>query len=72
MINNRFRAACEIKYTARIQSSHLSGLKAFREDNPGIPLFVPAETPNPYTRDGISVLPWSHFLENIESYADLK
>lgn len=72
VINNRFRAACEIKYTARIQSSHLSGLKAFREDNPGIPLFVLAETPNPYTRDGISVLPWSHFLENIESYAGLK
>lgn len=58
--------ALEIKGVPFVQARHLNGLKAFREEYPRTKhFFVLSLDPNPRLVDGITILPWKTFLENL-------
>jgi len=50
-------AAFEIKSTSHVSGSHLSGLRAFWEDHPDVPLHVIAQVDHPFRLDEVLVLP---------------
>lgn len=54
--------AFEFKSANEVGGDDFSGLRAFRNDNPGIPLTVVYRGPHPYETDGIRVIPWQLFL----------
>ncbi len=55
-------AAIEIKSSPVISGAHLSGLRTFRQENEGVPLFVVATNDETYEIDGIRILPWQKFI----------
>jgi predicted AAA+ superfamily ATPase len=57
--------AFEIKASRRIAGADLSGLRAFRDDHPEVPLAVICNAPEPFTLDGVRVLPWKAYLEEL-------
>ena len=58
-------AAFEFKSAQEVSGTDFSGLRSFRSDNPDVPLFVVYRGPHPYTTDGIRVIPWQQFLEEL-------
>lgn len=61
-----FKAAIEVKAGARIHDGDLSPLRALRgEHTVGRACVVCLETMPRKTADGISILPWQHFLEQL-------
>lgn len=52
----------EIKATAHITGSHLSGLRAFREENPKVPCFVICSSQEAFEIDQVKIIPWQKFL----------
>lgn len=66
--HGKLRAAFEIKSSAAIGGSDLSGLKALRQDEPKIPAFVVCNAAQPYEKDGIGILPWREFLSEINRF----
>ena len=61
-------AAFEIKSTSHVSGSHLSGLRAFREDHPDVPLHVIAQADHPFRLDEVLVLPWKTYLQSLGDY----
>jgi uncharacterized protein len=61
-------AAFEIKSASHISGAHLSGLRAFREDYPDVPLHVVAHVENPFRLEEVLVLPWKTYLQSLEQY----
>lgn len=59
--------AIEAKATADADGRHLKGLKAFREEYPTRQSIVVSLDPKPRVVDGIQVLPWKQFLEELWS-----
>jgi uncharacterized protein len=57
--------AFEIKSLTRISGAHFSGLRAFREEYPDIPLHVISMVEHPYRQEEILILPWQHYLKNL-------
>ncbi len=57
--------AFEIKATASISSSHLSGLRSFREEHPQAPCTVVSIVENAYELDRVMILPWRTYLESL-------
>ncbi len=55
--------AFEIKSATEVSGSDFSGLRAFRNDNPTVPLTVVYRGIQAYRTDEIRVLPWEVFLE---------
>jgi len=61
-------AAFEIKSPSHISRSHLSGLRAFREDYPDVPLHVVAQVEHPFRLDDVLVLPWKTYVQSLRRY----
>ncbi len=59
------RAAVEIKASRNVGGGDLSGLRAFHDDQPKVPLYVVAEVEEPYQIDKVRVLPWKMYLTDI-------
>ncbi len=59
------RLAVEIKSKAVVSGADLSGLRSFREQNPGVPCRVVSTAPNAYLLDDILVQPFGDFLEEL-------
>lgn len=55
------RAACEIKSSSVIQTAHLSGLRAFKQEHHDIPCYVISLPSHPYKISEVKVLPWIDF-----------
>lgn len=66
--HGKFVGAFEIKYSTRITGSHLSGLRAFRDEHPDVPLHVIARVDQPYRIDNVHIMPWINYLDNIAKY----
>lgn len=64
----KFMGAFEIKSNTRITGSHLSGLRAFRDEHPDVPLYVIARVGQPYRIDNVHIMPWTDYLDNIARY----
>ncbi len=56
-------AAIEIKLSSQIAGSHLSGLRAFREEHPKVPTYVVSNVKNPYELDKVKILSWKDYLK---------
>ncbi len=63
--HGRLITACEIKSSPVIDSRDFSGLKSFMDDNPGVPCYLAAITNAPYEKDGVRVVPWEMFIEEV-------
>jgi predicted AAA+ superfamily ATPase len=63
--HGEIKAAVEIKSNTQIARAHLSGLKAFREDYPQVPCFLVANVDLAYELDGVKIIPWREYLDNI-------
>jgi len=61
-------AAFETKTTSHVSGSHLSGLRAFREDHPDVRLHVIAQVDHPFRLDEVLVLPWKTYLQSLRDY----
>ena len=59
--------AFEIKSTSTVSGADLSGLRAFRSDNPAVPLALVYRGSEPYRIDDIRVIPWELFLETLRT-----
>ena len=60
--HGKIKAAIEIKSSSNISGSHLSGLRAFREENQTIPLYVISDVKNTYELEKVKILPWEEYL----------
>jgi len=60
-------AAIEIKSTANIAGSHLSGLRAFREEHAKVPAFVVSRAPRQFELENVHILPWKTYLEMLDT-----
>jgi predicted AAA+ superfamily ATPase len=58
-------AAYEIKSTPNITGSHLTGLRAFREDNKNVPCYVICTAENAFEIDKVKILPWRKYLSSL-------
>ncbi len=63
ILNNQF--AIEVKSAARISNKHLSGLKALRDENICSAFMIVCSEERPRIEDGIEILPWRTFLEQL-------
>jgi predicted AAA+ superfamily ATPase len=66
--HGRLIGAFEIKSTSRISGAHFSGLRAFREEYPKVPLHVISMVEHPYRQEEVLVLPWGDYLKNLKKY----
>jgi len=66
--HGRIVGAFEIKCLSRITGAHLSGLRAFREENPDVPLRVICLAEHPFRIDEIQVLPWERYLTDLKNF----
>ena len=55
--------AIEVKATRTVTNDHLKGLKALAEENQLKRFLCVAMVDRPRTVNGISVVPWAHFLD---------
>lgn len=55
----------EIKSCRKVQSKHLRGLKAFKEEHPNARLIVVSLDTNPRLLNGVEVMPVKYFLEQL-------
>lgn len=62
----RILAAIEIKSISKIGSTHLSGLKSFQNNNPGIACYVVCNSQHEYMIDDVTVLPWRNFIKLLD------
>jgi predicted AAA+ superfamily ATPase len=64
------RVAIECKATTQVGTTHLKGLRAFREEARPLRCIVVSRDPHPRrTDDGIEILPWRNFLQEVWSGA---
>lgn len=60
--------AFEIKAVKHVGGNHLSGLRAFRQDYPDVPLHIISLVENAYRIDDVLIMPWKMYLENLSDY----
>jgi len=60
--------AFEIKSVKQVGGNHLSGLRAFRQDYPEVPLHIISLVENAYRIDDVLIMPWKMYLENLSDY----
>jgi len=51
-------AAFEIKYSANIAGSHLSGLRSFAREHPEVPCFIISRASEPYSISQVEIIKW--------------
>lgn len=61
--------AYEIKSATEVSGNDFSGLRAFRNDNPAVPLAVVYRGTQAYRTDDIRVIPWRTFLDEVRQDA---
>jgi predicted AAA+ superfamily ATPase len=66
--HGRLTGAFEIKALTRISGAHFSGLRAFHDDNPKVPLHVISMVDHPYRQDEVMILPWKDYLNNLKEF----
>jgi predicted AAA+ superfamily ATPase len=59
--------AIEVKATSNVQSRHLKGLKSFSEEYAVTQLVLVCNEPLPRISEGVRILPWKVFLEELWS-----
>ena len=59
------QVAIEFKSSQEVQSKHLRGLKAFKEEHPGARLIIVSLDVQPRSFHGVEVLPATHFLQQL-------
>lgn len=64
--HGKLRAAFEIKYSSNISGSHLSGLRAFKEDYPNAPAYVISNVKNAIEISGVKIINWKQYLDLLE------
>jgi len=65
LILGRGEVAIEIKSTTSAKDRHLKGLRAFKEEHNAKYILVSLDPKPRKTSDGILILPWKDFLENL-------
>lgn len=65
LVLGRGEAAIEIKSTAFVKDRHLKGLRAFKEEHKSKYILVSLDPKPRKTNDGILILPWKDFLNNL-------
>jgi predicted AAA+ superfamily ATPase len=63
--DGRLRGAFEIKASRRIAGADLSGLRAFHDDHPKVPLAIICDAAEPHELDGVRVLPWRLYFQEL-------
>jgi predicted AAA+ superfamily ATPase len=63
--HGRLLGAFEIKSSKRVAGANLSGLRAFHDDHPKVPLAIICDAAEPHELDGVRVLPWRIYLEEL-------
>jgi predicted AAA+ superfamily ATPase len=66
--HGRLIGAFEIKSVTHVSGAHFSGLRAFREEYPEVPLHVISMVEHPYRQEEVLILPWEKYLKNLTSY----
>lgn len=61
------KIAIEVKSSDNIQDKHLKGLRAFKEENLMERYIVVCQEQRARSKDGIEILPWQNFLEELWS-----
>lgn len=64
--HGKITGAFEIKFTPNVDGSHLSGLRAFREENPKIPCHVISTVENAFEINDIKILPFKTYLGGLK------
>ncbi|MBI4646766.1 MAG: DUF4143 domain-containing protein, partial [Bacteroidia bacterium] len=70
--NNRITGAFEIKYSGQIGSTHLTGLRAFNDDNPGVPCYVICRADQPYTIGNVKIINWQDYLKILNKLFEIR
>lgn len=65
--HGKIKAAIEIKCTSNVTGPHLSGLRAFRQEHPGVESFIVSRVPRLYELEGVQILPWKAYLQKLRS-----
>lgn len=63
--HGEIKAAVEIKSSSQIAGSHLSGLRAFREENPQVPAYLVCNSKNTYELDKVKIINWKSYLKQL-------
>ena len=63
--HGRLLGAFEIKASRRIAGSNLSGLRAFHQDDPTVPLAIICDAAEPHMLEGVRVIPWKAYFEEL-------
>jgi uncharacterized protein len=61
--NKKIIAAFEIKFSRTITSTHLSGLRSFMEDNPGVPGYLISRVDEPRSIGNVDVINWQLYFK---------
>lgn len=64
--HGKLLAAIEIKGSSNISGSHLSGIRAFKEEKPNVPAYIVCLAKNKYKLNNVIILPWQKYLEELE------
>lgn len=60
--HGKILAAIEIKSTSNVSGSHLSGLRAFKEENSKVPAYIVCLAKNKHELSKVKILPWENYL----------
>ncbi|MCD4692824.1 MAG: AAA family ATPase [Calditrichales bacterium] len=63
----KIEAAIEIKSAKTISGGHLSGLRAFREENSATPLYLISFAEHAYQLYDVNILPWQRYSELLDT-----
>lgn len=66
--HGRLVVAVEISSKARIAGADVGGLRSFHEEHPDVPRVTACLTPNAFDLDGIEVLPYRRFLDELDRW----
>jgi uncharacterized protein len=61
--NKKIIAAFEIKYSKTVASTHLSGLRSFANDNPGVPCTLIARVDESYSIGNVDIINWQQYFK---------
>ena len=61
--HGKLKAAIEIKSSSNIAGSHLSGLRAFREEYPNVAAYIVCNSKNTYDLEKVKILNWENYLK---------
>ena len=61
--HGKLKAAIEIKSSSHIAGSHLSGIRAFREEYPNIAAYIVCNSKNTYELDKVKIINWKNYLK---------